>query len=194
MRTLALKMVPDGQRKLYFRLFEQRCHTWQPVLWSANKPDTNLPFLSVHSKSVLGMLFKGAPISGPAIWPDGDSCGSWVMILLLEAAADDAPDDWWSALSISLDRCCCGLRLLWLLLTIRPSFAFIRLAFWTLSVGVLLRATCCCCTRYFRLFSSIRLSAADCCCFESTVSLAVWLFPELWYPFPAIRLFNNSCW
>lgn len=61
MRNLALKIVPLGQRKLYFLLLEQRCQTWQPVLWSANKPDLKMPFEFAQSKSVFGMLLPLLP-------------------------------------------------------------------------------------------------------------------------------------
>lgn len=87
-------MVPVGQRKLYFRLLEHKCQTWHPVLKSANKPETNFPRLSVHSKSVFGMEFNGAPMRAICFATESEgssvSCvGSATVMEFVEACAAD---------------------------------------------------------------------------------------------------------
>lgn len=105
MRNFSLKTVPAGQRKLYFLLLEQRCQTWQPVLESANNPETNRPFLSVHSKSVFGIVpVLAAPTKSACL------CSTVRSLLCCSCGDDDDDDggsevDTWAKLLAAV-RCC----------------------------------------------------------------------------------------
>lgn len=117
----------------------------------------NLPFLSVHSKSVFGILFNAFALL-PLWLPKrflGSSMANAAVGSELAKTPAGAEESAWSRKDLAellpevVD--CADLLLLDELETLRPSLALIRFAFWTLSVGDF----CGCLTMYFRLFCSI---------------------------------------